>query len=158
MESLNSNQPKIDHAKDYMNLQGLNDLRQKAREDERAALRPVAEQFEALFLNQVLKESRKVSFDEGWLDGKDTDTFKDWHDKQLSQDLSAKGSLGLADKIVEQLAPQIGLQAKSIEEAERLIALKRQAEATGNSDSLESANDGKELITQNALHARPFLK
>ncbi|WP_130537807.1 rod-binding protein [Thiomicrorhabdus indica] len=154
MESLNSNQPKVDTSKDYMNLQGLNDLRQKAREDERAALRPVAEQFEALFLNQVLKESRKVSFDDGWLDGKDADFFKDWHDKQLSQDLSSKGSLGLADKIVEQLAPQIGLQANSIEEAEKLIALKRQAESESN--SVESASS--ELMTQNALQARPFLK
>jgi len=154
MESLNSNQPKVDSSKDYMNLQGLNDLRQKAREDERAALRPVAEQFEALFLNQVLKESRKVSFDDGWLDGKDADFFKDWHDKQLSQDLSSKGSLGLADKIVEQLAPQIGLQANSIEEAEKLIALKRQAESESN--SVESASS--ELMTQNALQARPFLK
>lgn len=153
MESLNSNQSKIDNAKDYMNLQGLNDLRQKAREDERAALRPVAEQFEALFLNQVLKESRKVSFDEDWLDGKDADFFKDWHDKQLSQDLSAKGSLGLADKIVEQLAPQIGLQAKNIEEAEKLLAIKRQAEV-----SELSQMDKSRVMTQNALQARPFLK
>ncbi|WP_321276182.1 rod-binding protein [Thiomicrorhabdus indica] len=154
MESLNSNQPKVDSSIDYMNLQGLNDLRQKAREDERAALRPVAEQFEALFLNQILKESRKVSFDDGWLDGKDADFFKDWHDKQLSQNLSSKGSLGLADKIVEQLAPQIGLQANSIEEAEKLIALKRQAESESN--SVESASS--KLMTQNALQARPFLK
>lgn len=153
MDNLNSSLPKVDSAKDYMNLQGLNDLKQKAREDERAALRPVAEQFEALFLNQVLKESRKVSFDEGWLDGKDADFYKDWHDKQLSQDLSAKGSLGLADKIVEQLAPQIGLQANSIEEAEKLIAIKRQAEAA---ESLVPAK--AERLTQNALQARPFLK
>lgn len=141
----------VDTAKDYMNLQGLNDLKAKAREDERAALRPVAEQFEALFLQQVLKESRKVSFDEGWLDGKDTDTFKDWHDKQLSQDLSAKGSLGFADKIVEQLAPKIGLQAKTIEEAEQLLAAKRRM------DTAETSYPN-EVSTQNALQTRPFLK
>lgn len=142
----------VDGAKSYMNLQGLNDLRQKAREDERAALRPVAEQFEALFLQQVLKESRKVSFDEGWLDGKDADFFKDWHDKQLSQDLSAKGSLGLADKIVEQLAPEIGSKASSIGEAQRLLAA-RNAET-----EKQSLAQQDKVNTENALNWRPVLK
>lgn len=145
---LNLHQPRIDNAKNYMDLQGLNDLKQKAREDERAALRPVAEQFEALFLNQILKESRKVSFDDGFLDGKDADFFKDWHDKQLSQDLSSKGSLGFADKIVEQLAPDLNKQVRSIEEAERILAKKHQ----------QKQQDGNLATTQNALHARPFLK
>lgn len=148
MDALSLNQPRIDNAKNYMDLQGLNDLKQQAREDERAALRPVAEQFEALFLNQVLKESRKVSFDEGWLDGKDTDFFKDWHDKQLSQDLSSKGSLGFADKIVEQLAPQLDKQARNIEDAQRILAQKR----------LQKQSGDEVATTQNALQARPFLK
>jgi|GEM_PF-3066705 len=90
----------------YTDVNALNDLKKQARDDERSALRPVAEQFEALFVQQVLKEARKVSFDEGWLDGDSGDFYKDWYDKQLSQDLSAKGSLGFADKIVEQLAPK----------------------------------------------------
>jgi len=100
----------------YANLQGLNDLRRTAQEDQRAALRPVAEQFEAIFLQQILKESRNVSFDEGWLDGDQGDFFKDWHDKQLSQDLSSKGSLGFADLIVDQLAPDLEKQVGSVEE------------------------------------------
>ncbi|MDG6773370.1 rod-binding protein [Thiomicrorhabdus sp. ZW0627] len=90
----------------YADVGALNDLKRQAREDQRAALRPVAEQFEALFVQQVLKEARKVSFDDNWLDGSDGDFYKDWYDKQLSQDLSAKGTLGFADKIVEQLAPR----------------------------------------------------
>lgn len=90
----------------YTDINALNDLRKEAREDERAALRPVAEQFEALFVQQVLKEARKVSFDDNWLDSQGGDTYKDWYDKQLSQDLSAKGTLGFADKLVEQLAPK----------------------------------------------------
>jgi len=90
----------------YTDVNALNDLKAQAREDQRAALRPVAEQFEALFVQQVLKEARKVSFDDGWLDSESGDFYKDWSDKQLSQDLSAKGTLGFADKIVEQLAPK----------------------------------------------------
>jgi len=91
----------------YSNIQGLNELKQQAREDQRSALKPVAEQFEAMFVQQVFKEARKVSFDDGWLDGNQGDFYKDWHDKQLSQDLAAKGTLGFADKIVEDLLPSI---------------------------------------------------
>lgn len=96
----------------YTDVGALNDLKRQAREDQRAALRPVAEQFEALFVQQILKEARKVSFDDGWLDSDSGDTYKDWYDKQLAQDLSAKGTLGFADKIVEQLAPRESMVSK----------------------------------------------
>lgn len=155
MELLNQVSSKMDNAKNVMSLQGLNDLRQQAREDQKAALRPVAEQFEALFLQQVLKESRKVSFDDGWLDGKEADTYKEWYDQQLAQDLSSKGSLGFADKIVEQLAPQIGLQAKSIEEAEALMQFNKSSVVeSAKTQPLEPSLPD----TQSALQARPFLK
>lgn len=105
----------------YADVNALNDLKKQARDDQRAALKPVAEQFEALFVQQVLKEARKVSFDDGWLDGDSGDFYKDWYDKQLSQDLSAKGTLGFADKIVEQLAPkhlnlELNVEKRPVEE------------------------------------------
>jgi flagellar protein FlgJ len=99
----------------YTDIKSLNNLKQQAREDQRAALKPVAEQFEALFLEQIFKEARKIKLDDGWLDGNQGDFYKDWHDKQLAQDLAAKGSLGFADNIVEQLLPSIpGLNANNI--------------------------------------------
>lgn len=91
----------------YGNGGSFNDLKQTAKHDQKAALRPVAEQFEAMFLSQILKEARKVKFDDGFMDGEQADFYKDWYDKQLSQTLAAKGSLGLADKIVEQLSPKL---------------------------------------------------
>lgn len=148
MDNLNVSAPRVENAKNVMNLHGLHDLKQQAREDERAALRPVAEQFEALFLQQILKESRKVSFDDGFLDGKESDTFKDWHDKQLSQDLSAQGSLGFADKIVEQLAPELGTRVVNVEQAQAILQQKREFNEYADSQQM----------TQNALHARPLLK
>ncbi len=99
--------------KDYQmvtDVQSLNGLMQKAKQDQAAALRPVAEQFEALFLNEILKESRKVKIDDGWLDGQQSDFYKQWYDQQLSQSLSSKGSLGLADMIVKQLSPSLPQQ------------------------------------------------
>lgn len=109
MSALNLNPHQTSSTQNYHNytdVGALNDLKRQAREDQQSALRPVAEQFEALFVQQVLKEARKVTFDDGWLDGDSGDFYKDWYDKQLSQDLSSKGTLGFADKIVEQLTPK----------------------------------------------------
>ncbi len=97
---------KLENYQVYTDTQALNDLKLKAKTDSQAALRPVAEQFEAIFIEQVLKESRKVKLDEGWLDGDKADFYQDWHDKQFSQSISAKGGLGLVDTIIEQLTPK----------------------------------------------------
>ena len=104
---LQSTNPALEKHQNYADIRALNDLKQQAREDQRSALKPVAEQFEALFLEQIFKEARKVKLDDGWLDGNQGDFYKDWHDKQLAQNISAKGSLGFADNIVEQLLPSI---------------------------------------------------
>ena len=101
----------------YTDVNALSSLKKQARDDQESALRPVAEQFEALFVQQILKESRKVSFDEGWLDGGQGDFYKDWSDKQLSLNLSSKGTLGFADSIVEQLAPNLPKAAQLKQES-----------------------------------------
>ncbi len=108
---LNSMQPNqsssVQAHHNYADVNALSDLKKQARDDQESVLRPVAEQFEAIFVQQVLKEARNVSFDDGWLDGGQGDFYKDWSDKQLSLNLSSKGTLGFADSIVEQLAKSI---------------------------------------------------
>ncbi|HEY9017168.1 rod-binding protein [Thiomicrospira sp.] len=91
----------------YTNLGALNDLKRQAREDQQSVLKPIAQQFEAMFLEQILKNSRSVKLDDGWLDGSQADSYYDMYDKQLAQDMSAKGSLGFADQIVEQLSASL---------------------------------------------------
>ncbi|MBF6058677.1 rod-binding protein [Thiomicrorhabdus heinhorstiae] len=91
----------------YTDLQGFEGLKKQAKQDQQQALKPVAQQFEALFLQQILKEARQVKFDDGFLSGGQSDFYQDWYDKQLAQDLAAKGSIGLADKLVEQLSPTL---------------------------------------------------
>ncbi len=113
----------------YSDVNALSDLKTKAREDQASALRPVAEQFEALFVQQILKESRKVSFDDNWLDGNQGDFYKDWYDKQLALNLSAKGTLGFADTLVEQLSPRIPV---TLESAKRQLEQQEKPKAEGN--------------------------
>ena len=124
----------------YADLAALGDLKTKAREDQASVLRPVAEQFEALFVQQILKESRKVSFDDNWLDGNQGDFYKDWYDKQLSLNLSAKGTLGFADKIVEQLSPSIPVNLESAPESkvndQQAVKIKENREAPSTKQAL----------------------
>ncbi|MDG6777602.1 rod-binding protein [Thiomicrorhabdus sp. zzn3] len=130
---LSGSQGGLKNYQNYADIGALNDLKKQAREDERAALRPVAEQFEALFVQQILKEARKVSFDDGWLDGNQGDFYKDWYDKQLAQDLAAKGTLGFADNIVEQLAPRdqgvskwpTEAKADAVDSTQQVLALRK---------------------------------
>ncbi len=103
----------------YANLKGLNDLRKLAHTDQKTALKQVARQFEALFLEMVLKQARKVNFDDEHLMTSERQAFfEDWRDKQLAQDIAAKGSLGLADQLVEQLSPKHPML--TVEEYEKL--------------------------------------
>lgn len=140
--SLSASQAAAKQAQNVADAKSLNALKAKAQDDPKEALRPVAEQFEALFLQQIMKEARKVSFDDGWLDGGQGGFYKDWHDSQLAQSLSAKGSLGLADTIVEQLAPQID----KVYTPEEFYQMRKQQDAQKSQSAATT--------TQNALALR----
>ena len=133
----------------YVDINALNDLKQQAREDQRSALKPVAEQFEALFVEQIFKEARKVKLDDGWLDGNQGDFYKDWHDKQLAQDLAAKGTLGFADNIVEQLLP-------SIPNIKKPDSGSLNTKGTETAQSLNERAKSDMLSTTQALASRPI--
>ncbi|HID00322.1 MAG TPA: flagellar assembly peptidoglycan hydrolase FlgJ, partial [Piscirickettsiaceae bacterium] len=88
-------------------------------------LREAAKQFEALFLEMFLKQARKVNFDdEGLLSSERVSFYQAWYDKQLAQDIAAKGSMGLADQLVRQLSPQHPVV--SVEEYEKMQQQKEQ--------------------------------
>lgn len=133
----------------YVDINALNNLKQQAREDQRSALKPVAEQFEALFVEQIFKEARKVKLDDGWLDGNQGDFYKDWHDKQLAQDLAAKGTLGFADNIVEQLLP-------SIPDIKKTDSESLNKKGTEMAQKLNETADNGTISTTQALASRPI--
>ncbi len=140
LDSLQLNQSSsVQTYHNYTDVNALSDLKKKARDDQESALRPVAEQFEAIFVQQVLKEARKVSFDDGWLDGGQGDFYKDWSDKQLSLNLSSKGTLGFADNIVEQLGKSIRPVKKTENAGEKIADVSPQQTAAGQVGSTEHA-------------------
>lgn len=94
---------RTDMAQVYTDFSSLAALRAKARDDQDAALDQVSRQFESLFLQMMLKSMRDASFGGGLLDSKQTEFYRDMHDKQIAMDMSQKPGIGLADVLKRQL-------------------------------------------------------
>ena len=79
-------------------------LRAAADNKDPAALREVASQFEALFLQTMLKSMRDASLAEPLFGDSDAlDMYQDMMDQQLSVEMASGRGLGFADMIVRQL-------------------------------------------------------
>ena len=75
--------------------------------DSPEALRQVAKQFEALFLQMVLKSMREATPKDSLLDSEETRMFQSLADEQLAMHLAEKQGVGLADAIVRQMSPYL---------------------------------------------------
>jgi len=91
--------------KNYTDISALQQAKAQSHNspDNEDMLRPVAQQFEAMMLSEVLKNNRANPLDDGWLEGQGSEIINDLYDKQLSQNLSANNLTGLSDLIVDEL-------------------------------------------------------
>ncbi|HEC20396.1 MAG TPA: flagellar assembly peptidoglycan hydrolase FlgJ [Gammaproteobacteria bacterium] len=88
----------------YTDFQGLNKMKYAGDDNSPDTLRYVAEQFEAIFLQMMLKSAHGESGEEDALfDNQQTDFYQDWHDKQLAISLAEGRGVGIADMLVQQL-------------------------------------------------------
>lgn len=81
----------------------LNNLKQAAKENSPEAIKGVAKQFEAIFMNMMLKSMREATPQDSLLDNDQSRTFISMLDQQLTNNLASKG-LGLADVLARQLS------------------------------------------------------
>jgi flagellar protein FlgJ len=94
----------VNHADVYADFNGLAKLKNEARKESPEALKETARQFEAIFLNNVLKSMRDAKLADGIMDNDQSQFYNDMYDQQLAVQLS--GSVGLADLIVKQLSDE----------------------------------------------------
>ena len=94
----------------------LNNLKQAARENSPEAIKGVAKQFEAIFMNMMLKSMRDATPQDSLLDNDQSRTFISMLDQQLTSNLSSKG-LGLADVLAKQLSPNGYAANNALEQA-----------------------------------------
>ncbi len=86
--------------------QSLDKLRAQAKQTPDKALKAVAQQFESVFMNMMLKSMRDATPQDGVLDSEQTKMFTGMLDQQLVQSMSSRG-VGLADVIARQLSKSV---------------------------------------------------
>ena len=96
-----------------LDTQGLGDLKRSAKTGSQEATRGAAQQFEALFINQMMKTMRDATPADGLMDNQQTKMFTGMLDQQLSQNMAKRG-MGLADVLVRQLSSQNDAKALAI--------------------------------------------
>jgi len=94
----------------YSDLNRLNQLKVGKDRDSEENVRKVAQEFESLFMNEMLKSMRsatEVMSKDNPFNSQASKQYQDMHDQQLSVTLSKEGGgIGLADVLVRQLAKQ----------------------------------------------------
>ena len=64
----------------------------------------VADQFEAIFLEMLLKQARDSKLSEGLFENKADDNFVQLFDRELAKSSSEKVDIGIAEAIINQMA------------------------------------------------------
>ena len=62
-------------------------------------LQAVAEQFEAIFVEQLLKAARQSTLADGLFDNEEVETYRDMLDKEYANRIATNTSLGIASAI-----------------------------------------------------------
>ena len=70
-------------------------------------LEVVADQFESIFVFQMLKQARQSKLAEGIFSSEAQDTFNNMLDMEYSQILSNKNNFGIADALIKQFQSHI---------------------------------------------------
>ena len=98
----------INSAKSYNDFSALGELRGKAQRNEAGAMRESAEQFEALFIQMMLKSMRDANnvMKSDLVESQAAETFEGMYDKEMSVQMAKRNTMGLADMLVRQLGPK----------------------------------------------------
>lgn len=90
----------------YTDFEGLARLKTEAGKQSTGARSEVAQQFEALFIQSMLKSMRVASPGDSLTSNDQMKMYQDMMDKQMALDMSKGRGIGIADIIERQLAPQ----------------------------------------------------
>lgn len=94
----------------------LDSLRHSSRDNSPESIKAAATQFEALFLNMMMKSMRQASGGEGGMfDNEQSRMYTSMMDQQLSQKMASRG-IGLADAMVRQMTNSAMSQVVQSEE------------------------------------------
>ena len=70
-------------------------------------LKEISNQFESIFINQILKQARKNKIENGLFDSEAISTFNSMIDEQYSEILSKKTNFGISESLFNQFKSHI---------------------------------------------------
>lgn len=120
-----------------LDFAGLGALRGKAQQKSDKATRETATQFEAMFIQEMLK-SMRATVEKNELMGSDSEEqFQDMYDRELSMQMARRNTLGVADMLVKAIdrdnAPPPDFKAKAepmqLNPAQQPLEIQRNAPA-----------------------------
>lgn len=91
----------------YTDINRLHQLKVGEGRDSEANIRKVAQEFESLFIGEMMKAMRSagdVLADDNFMNSNESKTYRDMYDQQLSVTLSQGKGIGMADILTRQLA------------------------------------------------------
>ena len=113
----------FDLPKTSLDFAGMGALRGQAQRREEKATRETATQFEAMFIQMMLKSMREASnvMKSDMFKSHALETFEGMYDKELSMSMAKRNALGFADLMVKQLS-----QTQSPASTAEMLASKQQ--------------------------------
>ena len=98
--------PSIDMSSKFaLDTKGMGDLKQSAKAGSPEALKGAATQFEAMFINMMMKSMRDATPQDELTGSEQSKMFTGMLDQQMSQNMAKRG-VGLADMLIRQLSSQ----------------------------------------------------
>jgi flagellar protein FlgJ len=151
--------PPAVHTDFYADFHALGEVRGRAAGNSEETLREVAGQFEALFIQMMLKSMRDANLGEGLLDSQHTKTYQSMFDQQIALDLSKRQGLGLAEMMVRQLSgnEMAGGSTTEPRSPEHRVLLSRTAQAP-QVDPQQRTGDGPGRTSWQAASPQDFVK
>jgi Rod binding domain-containing protein len=95
-------QPTAPLTQSALDFEGLGKLRAEARQNDKAAVRETAQQFEAMFLQMMMKSMREAVEKDEENSTSGQDTFESMFDREVAHKMAQRNTLGVADMLVRQ--------------------------------------------------------
>lgn len=81
--------------------------------NDKASLQKAAQQFEAIFLRQMIGAMRSASLAEGITDSSATEQFRDMADARTADSMATGNTLGIADMLLKQFEGRVSASPPS---------------------------------------------
>ena len=134
----------------YLDFEALGRLKGKAAKDGKSAARETAQQFEALFLQMMMKSMRDASFKSDLVESQAKDTFEGMFDKEVSLAMAKKNTLGLADLLLKHM-PDPAVQAANAQAIKDI-----QDQQAGKSEEAQQPSSTASFLQARAASAKGF--